>query len=75
MEKFEIMKTVQSVIDGLPNDMNHTKDKLEELNKELYETDRIDVVFKKEAYSPHTLKHKHRTNKEGFSQLLYRKVA
>ena len=32
-----------------------------------------DVVFKKEAYSPHNLKHKHLTNKEGFSQLLYRK--
>jgi hypothetical protein len=75
MEKFEIMKTVQSVIDSLPNDMNHTKGKLEELNKKLYETDRIDVVFKKEAYSPHNLKHKHLTNKEGFSQLLYRKVA
>ena len=70
MEKFEIMKTVQSVIDGLPNDMNHTKGKLEELNKELYETDRIDVVFKKESYSPHNLKHKHLVNKEGVNQLI-----
>ena len=74
MEKFEIMKSIFAVTQSMPTESTN-RTKLLNLIDELYETDRIDVVFKKESYSPHNLKHKHLTNKEGFSQLLYRKVA
>ena len=72
MEKFEIMKSIFAVTQSMPTKSTN-RTKLLNLIDELYETDRIDVVFKKESYSPHNLKHKHLTNKEGFSQLLYRK--
>ena len=72
MEKFEIMKSIFAVTQSMPTESTN-RTKLLNLIDELYETDRIDVVFKKESYSPHNLKHKHLTNKEGFSQLLYRK--
>ena len=74
MEKFEIMKSIFAVTQSMPTKSTN-RTRLLNLIDKLYETDRIDVVFKKEAYSPHNLKHKHLTNKEGFSQLLYRKVA
>jgi len=74
MEKFEIMKSIFAVTQSMPTKSTN-RTRLLNLIDELYETDRIDVVFKKESYSPHNLKHKHLTNKEGFSQLLYRKVA
>ena len=74
MEKFEIMKSIFAVTQSMPTKSTN-RTRLLNLIDELYETDRIDVVFKKESYSPHNLKHKHLTNKEGFCQLLYRKVA
>ena len=74
MEKFEIMKSIFAVTQSMPTKSTN-RTRLLNLIDELYETDRIDVVFKKESYSPHNLKHKRLTNKEGFSQLLYRKVA
>ena len=73
MEKFEIMKSIFAVTQSMPTKSTN-RTRLLNLIDELYETDRIDVVFKKESYSPHNLKHKHLTNKEGFSQLLYRTV-
>jgi hypothetical protein len=69
MEKFEIMKSIFAVTQSMPTKSTN-RTRLLNLIDELYETDRIDVVFKKEAYSPHNLKHKHLTNKEGFSQLI-----
>ena len=78
MEKFEIMKSIFAVTQSMPsNGRGNAINRIRLLNiiDKLYETDRIDVVFKKESYSPHNLKHKHLTNKEGFCQLLYRKVA
>ena len=74
MEKFEIMKSIFAVTQSMPTKSTN-RTRLLNLIDELYEVNRIDVVFKKESYSPHNLKHKHLTNKEGFSQLLYRKVA
>jgi len=70
MEKFEIMKSIFAVTQSMPTKSTN-RTRLLNLIDELYEAD--DVVFKKESYSPHNLKHKHLTNKEGFSQLLYRK--
>jgi hypothetical protein len=69
MEKFEIMKSIFAVTQSMPTKSTN-RTRLLNLIDKLYETDRIDVVFKKEAYSPHNLKHKHLTNKEGFSQLI-----
>jgi len=69
MEKFEIMKSIFAVTQSMPTKSTN-RTRLLNLIDELYETDRIDVVFKKESYSPHNLKHKHLTNKEGFSQLI-----
>ena len=73
MEKFEIMKSIFAVTQSMPtNGRGNAINRIRLLNiiDKLYETNRIDVVFKKEAYSPHNLKHKHLTNKEGFSQLI-----
>lgn len=58
MEKFEIMQTVQSVIDNLPSDLWFTKGQLEQLNKNLYDTSRIDVKFGPSAYDEINLKTK-----------------
>ena len=69
MEKFEIMKSIFAVTQSMPTKSTN-RTRLLNLIDKLYETDRIDVVFKKESYSPHNLKHKHLTNKEGFSQLI-----
>ena len=69
MEKFEIMKSIFVVTQSMPTKSTN-RTRLLNLIDELYEADRIDVVFKKESYSPHNLKHKHLTNKEGFSQLI-----
>ena len=69
MEKFEIMKSIFAVTQSMPTKSTN-RTRLLNLIDELYETDRIDVVFKKESYSPHNLKHKRLVNKEGFSQLI-----
>ena len=58
MEKFEIMQTVQSVIDSLPSNKNFTKGKLEELNNKLYDTSNINVKFGPSAYDKINLKTK-----------------
>ena len=58
MEKFEIMQTVQSVIDSLPSNMNFTKGKLEELNNKLYDTSNINVKFGPSAYMIENLRTK-----------------
>ncbi len=76
MEKFEIMKTIQSVIDRLPsNGMNFTKGQLEALNKELYNTSRIDVKFSATAYDKINLKTKFMLTDpiSGISSLKHRK--
>ena len=75
MEKFEIMKSIFEVTQSLPSNSYGQQVKLFDLLEKINQADRIDVVFKKEAYCTHNLKHKHLTNKEGFCQLLYRKVA
>ena len=50
MEKFEIMQTVQSVLDSLPHGMNATKDKLIRLRNQLHNADRIESKFGPNAY-------------------------
>ena len=50
MEKFEIMQTVQSVIDSLPHGMNATKDKLIRLRNQLHNTSKIESKFSATAY-------------------------
>ena len=69
MEKFEIMKSIFAVTQSMPTKSTN-RTRLLNLIDKLYETDRIDVVFKKESYSPHNLKHKHLVNKEGVNQLI-----
>ena len=69
MEKFEIMKSIFAVTQSMPTKSTN-RTRLLNLIDELYEADRIDVVFKKEAYGSHNLKHKRLVNKEGVSQLI-----
>ena len=69
MEKFEIMKSIFAVTQSMPTKSTN-RTRLLNLIDKLYETDRIDVVFKKEAYGSHNLKHKRLVNKEGVSQLI-----
>jgi hypothetical protein len=69
MEKFEIMKSIFAVTQSMPTKSTN-RTRLLNLIDKLYETDRIDVVFKKESYSPHNLKYKHLVNKEGVNQLI-----
>ena len=58
MEKFEIMQTVQSVLDSLPHGMNATKDKLIRLRNQLHNADRIESKFGPSAYDKINLKTK-----------------
>ena len=69
MEKFEIMKSIFAVTQSMPTKSTN-RTRLLNLIDELYEADRIDVVFKKESYGSHNLKHKRLVNKEGVSQLI-----
>ena len=50
MEKFEIMQTVQSVLDSLPHGMNATKDKLIRLRNKIHGADRLESKFGPNAY-------------------------
>ena len=73
MEKFEIMQSIFAVTQSMPtNGRGNAINRIRLLNiiDKLYETDRIDVVFKKESYSPHNLKYKHLVNKKGVNQLI-----
>jgi len=73
MEKFEIMQSIFAVTQSMPtNGRGNAINRIRLLNiiDKLYETDRIDVVFKKEAYGSNNLKHKRLVNKEGVSQLI-----
>ena len=58
MEKFEIMQTVQSVLDSLPHGMNATKDKLIRLRNQLHNADRIESKFGPSAYMIENLRTK-----------------
>ena len=58
MEKFEIMQTVQSVLDSLPHGMNATKDKLIRLRNQLHNADRIESKFGPRAYMIENLRTK-----------------
>ena len=58
MEKFEIMQTVQSVLDSLPHGMNATKDKLIRLRNQLHNADRIESKFGPNAYMIRNLRNK-----------------
>ena len=60
--------TESDILNGEPHDCDKCAIALA-LRRE-YKTDRIDVVFKKESYGSHNLKHKRLTNKEGVSQLI-----
>ena len=69
MEKFEIMKSIFAVTQSMPTKSTN-RTRLLNLIDKLYETDRIDVVFKKESYGSNNLKHKRLVNKEGVNQLI-----
>ena len=58
MEKFEIMQTVQSVLDSLPHGMNATKDKLIRLRNQLHNADRLESKFGPNAYMIRNLRTK-----------------
>ena len=58
MEKFEIMQSIQSVLDSLPHDMNATKDKLIRLRNQLHNADRLESKFGPNAYMIRNLRTK-----------------
>ena len=58
MEKFEIMQSIQSVLDSLPHDMNATKDKLIRLRNQLHNADRLESKFSPNAYMIRNLRTK-----------------
>ena len=58
MEKFEIMQSIQSVLDSLPHGMNATKDKLIRLRNQLHNADRLESKFGPNAYMIRNLRTK-----------------
>ena len=58
MEKFEIMQSIQSVLDSLPHGMNSTKDKLIRLRNQLHNADRLESKFGPNAYMIRNLRTK-----------------
>ena len=58
MEKFEIMQSIQSVLDSLPHGMNATKDKLIRLRNQLHNADRLESKFGPNAYMIRNLRNK-----------------
>ena len=58
MEKFEIMQSIQSVLDSLPHGMNATKDKLIRLRNQLHNADRLESKFGANAYMIRNLRTK-----------------
>lgn len=58
MEKFEIMQSIQSVLDSLPHGMNATKDKLIRLRNQLHNADRLESKFGPNAYMIRNLRAK-----------------